>query len=119
MESIAPTSPAAAELALRALGRIKAEVRPHGRVVDVFRANILVGLHRPEEGYVVLRAYLEAQPHSAGPLHDLGLVLAGLYEMADAWRCFALARAVDPTHPLVVGIDGYERALMLRYPWFY
>jgi len=119
MKSIAPTSPAAAELALRALGRIKAEVRPHGRVVDVFRANILVGLHRPEEGYVVLRGYLEAQPHSAGPLHDLGLVLAGLYEMADAWRCFALARAVDPSHSLVVGIDGYERALMLRYPWFY
>lgn len=119
MSSLSADSPQEAELALRALERIKDEVQPHGRVVDVFRANHLVALGRRDEGYTVLRGYLRQQPLSAGPLHDLGLILSSLYEMGDAWRCFELARTVDPQQPLVLDIDTYEGALQKRYPWFY
>ncbi len=119
MNSLSASSPAEAELALRALERIKDEVRPHGRVVDVFAANHLVGLGRHDEGYRTLRDYLQGQPISAGPLHDLGLILSAMDEMGDAWRCFELARAVDDQQPLVLSIDTYEEALMRRYPWFY
>ena len=119
MGALEPTTEAEARLGLKALRDLRGAIGPHDRVLDIFAANLLVNLGEVGDGYALLRGYLTEQPHSAGPLHYLGLVLYGLYEHGDAWVCFELARHVDPEHQLVRGIDGYEQALVSRYPEFY
>ncbi|MBL8821766.1 MAG: hypothetical protein JNJ77_04195 [Planctomycetia bacterium] len=62
---------------------------------------------------------IEANPHLTGAYVDLGKVLQSMYRTPDAWKCWELARQIDPKHGMVLGVLKLEKQLFEMHPEFF
>jgi hypothetical protein len=88
-------------------------------VVGIFRANMERNLGDAETAAGLFVAALTKNPFITGVWKDLGDSLNTGYDDADTWRCYAIARMIAPTHPLLADIARKEAMLEKEHPEYF
>jgi hypothetical protein len=91
----------------------------HAYVLDVNAAATYHTERKSKEGIVLYKKALEAQPWMTGPWKDLGDLLGFDPTGGGAWRCYDIARAVCPTHPMLEQIGDTAERLSTAHPDFF
>jgi len=89
----------------------------YGHVLDVFGGERLAGSGRTVEGEQALKRALARDPGLTAVWVSLGELYAQRREFTAAWDCFDYARALCPSHPVVIEkVVRLERALRAEHP---
>jgi hypothetical protein len=106
------------EAAVSAIETLKAHMNsPYAYVLDIYLGNSKSAAR--QDGRPNLIAALKANPYVTGAWFDLGGLLFGSYEAADAWDCWDFARSLRPDHPFRKMPDDLEKRLVAEHPEFY
>lgn len=95
----------------------RSEKRKH--LLQIFEANIHVGLRNTTEALKLFQSALIANPYIAGAYKDLGDVYYRLYQTGLAWRCWDFGREIAPRHPLLGRVSEFEQKLARENPEFF
>lgn len=104
---------------LRVLDSLRGRAGRRAYLLGVFEAPLLQALNQPAEARAALTKVLEASPRVTGAWKDLGDLFCPDYDFTRAWLCWQRARSIAPTHSVLKGVDGYERALETAHPEYF
>ena len=117
--SMNPKDAAGARLGADTLAGLKRSAGPHAYVLNIFEANIRLGLHEGNKAIELFLAALAAEPTITGVWVDLGGAYYGGFRADAAWACWDTARALRPTHYMLKAVDERERKLRADHPEFF
>lgn len=115
-------NPKSKEQAIEAVKTLRElQPRSEGRkhLLQIFEANIHVGLHNTSEALKLFHSALTARPYIAGAYKDLGDVYYRMYQTGMAWRCWDFGREIAPGHPLFTRVSEFEQKLAREHPEFF
>jgi hypothetical protein len=87
-------------------------------VLGIFRADFEGNLGNGETAIALLAGALSQNPFITGVWKDLGDALDG-YDAADAWRCYEMARRIEPRHSLLAAVNSREETMLKEHPEFF
>lgn len=113
---------------LSALDSIDRKLAKKSYLLDIFRANLLIGMS--ESGLTAkttgetdpVKAFLSVlrqNPFITGVYTDLGRLFESSYRHQVAWDCYDLARSFYPQHPFLQEINDREKDMEEKYPQFF
>ena len=102
-----------------ALTRLEPLAGDKAYVVGILRANLESRLGNVETATSLFVAALKANPFLTGVWKDLGDSLDTGYDAADTWRCYEIARLIDPRHSVLAGVTEREASLAKAHPEYF
>jgi hypothetical protein len=87
--------------------------------LDAFEAEHRMKVGEPKEAKALLVRALTANPRLVGAYKTLGDAYFAAYDAKRAWRCWDMARALCPSHPMLAAVAGFEQTLLARYPEYF
>lgn len=91
----------------------------HAHVLDIFTANEATAAGNREATYIHFARALDVNPHITGVWHDLGSLSFADYDTFTAWQCIETARKLQPDHPMLEQIAGFEHRVRADFPRFF
>lgn len=118
-DALQVSSPAQAKISVATLTALAPLAGDKAYVTGIFRANMEWRLDNAKTATDLLVTALTKNPFITGVWKDLGQSLGSGNDPADAWRCYAIARMINPTHGLLGDINNLEAALTRDYPEYF
>lgn len=87
--------------------------------LKVFEANIQASIGETETAKELMLEALDENPYITGAWKDLGGFYFVDYDAEAAWMCWDTGRRINPDHPLMTEIDGFEAQLRAKHPGFF
>ena len=101
------------------LDTLKLTAGVHSYVLNIFEANIRLGMREGSKARELLLAALAADPTITGAWIDLGTAYYYNFDAQAAWACWDAARALRPTHYMLKVVDDREQKLRTDHPEFF
>lgn len=87
--------------------------------LDAFEAEVRLALGETDEAKRLLGRAIAANPRLTGAYRTLGDVHLAAGDAGRAWRCWELARALCPVHPLLKQPAAFEEMLVALHPEYF
>lgn len=114
LQTFSAAAPADHLAAAAALETVRAVDPAHRYLLDVLASNHLASAGQPEQAIERMLRVLHDHPLLVGPWADLGGMYLTQFDTHAAWICWDTARAIQPSHPMVAGINRFEEILRAR-----
>jgi hypothetical protein len=114
LQTFSAATPADHLAAASTLETVRAVDPAHRYLLDVLASNHLASAGQPAEAIERMLRVLHAHPLMVGPWTDLGGMYLTQFDTHAAWICWDVARAIQPSHPMVAGINRFEEILRAR-----
>lgn len=101
---------------INSLETLRKKQKAGAHILKIFEANTRASMGKSKIARDLMMDALEANPYITGAWKDLGGFYFQSYEPYEAWVCWDTARTINPSHPLLDGIDDFESRLLADHP---
>lgn len=119
LASITPYNEEEAKTAIKTLKKLQTHSKNRQHVLMIFEANIQTNLEKPEIATELFLKVLNKNPYIVGVWTDIGDLYFQRYDTITAWRCWDIARSIQPNHKQLASINQFEQKLVSEYPEFF
>jgi hypothetical protein len=109
----------AARRALAVHSRLRETITGGSAVLDVFEAEVRMSVGEAKEAKALLVRAVTANRRLTGAYKTLGDLYLAAFDAKRAWRCWDIARALFPSHPILAQVSRFEQTLLTRYPEYF